>query len=160
MVSYVLEMKYVHCSEKFINMPTLALEDRGGYLKKAARKIGDINKVILLVKEDRSGLYLAGTDYDIRFGAIEGQNNVEGFPEWRKLRRIQEIMLHDQCFSSVNVDNMTSFSLKPPELLSVNSPVDYLSFFWDKKGLRAVRNEYVLVSITEQYVKMNVYKSL
>ena len=161
MVSYILEMKRVCCLEKFVNIPTLALEDRGGYLKKAVRKIGDINRAILYVNEDRSSPYPAGTDYGVRFGAIEGRNNVEGFPEWRKLRRMQEIMLYDQCFSSVTVDNMTSFSLRPPELLFVDSPVDYLSwFFWDKKGLRAVRNKGVLVSITEQHVKMNAYESL
>jgi hypothetical protein len=130
MVSYILEMKRVRCSEKFVNIPTLALEDRGGYLKKAVRKIGDINRAILYVNEDRNSPYPAGTDYGIRFGAIEGRNNVEGFPEWRKIRRTQEIMLYDQCFSSVTVDNMTSFSLRPPELLFVDSPVDYLSWFF------------------------------
>eukprot|EP00957_Ditylum_brightwellii_P039728 3006124-Ditylum_brightwellii.AAC.1 len=68
-------MKRVHCSEKFVNIPTLALEDRGGYLKKVVRKIGDINRVILFVNEDRNSPYPAGTDYGIRFGAIEGRNN-------------------------------------------------------------------------------------
>eukprot|EP00957_Ditylum_brightwellii_P061417 4661978-Ditylum_brightwellii.AAC.1 len=62
-------MKCVHCSEKFVDTPTLTLEDR-----------------------DRSSPCPAGTDYDIRFGAIQGRNNVERFPEWRKLRRIQEII--------------------------------------------------------------------
>eukprot|EP00957_Ditylum_brightwellii_P203405 15334466-Ditylum_brightwellii.AAC.1 len=84
--------------------------------EKAVRKIGDINRAILLVNKDRSSPYPAGTTYGIRFGAIEGQNNVEGFPEWRKLRRMMEILLYDQCFSSVAVDNMTSLSLRPPEL--------------------------------------------
>eukprot|EP00957_Ditylum_brightwellii_P200520 15286851-Ditylum_brightwellii.AAC.1 len=79
-------MKCVCCSEKFVDTPTLPLEDRGGYLKKAARKTGDINRAILFVNEDRSSPFPAGTDYDITFGAIEGQNNVEGFPEWRKLK--------------------------------------------------------------------------
>eukprot|EP00957_Ditylum_brightwellii_P058678 4449800-Ditylum_brightwellii.AAC.1 len=55
--------------------------------------MGDINKATLFVNEDRSSLYPASTDYDIRFGAIEGQSNVEGFPEWRILRRIQDIIL-------------------------------------------------------------------
>eukprot|EP00957_Ditylum_brightwellii_P065737 4986787-Ditylum_brightwellii.AAC.1 len=80
------------------------------------RDIGDINRAMWVVNEDRSSPFPAGTDYDIRFGAIEGQNNVEGFPEWRKLTRIQEIMLYEQCFS-VTVDNMTSFILRPPEPL-------------------------------------------
>eukprot|EP00957_Ditylum_brightwellii_P004493 341536-Ditylum_brightwellii.AAC.1 len=79
-------MKRVSCSEKFVNIPTLSLEDRGGYLKKVVRKISDINSAILFVNEDRSSPYPAGTDYDIRFGTIEGRNNIEGFPEWRKLR--------------------------------------------------------------------------
>eukprot|EP00957_Ditylum_brightwellii_P063001 4781467-Ditylum_brightwellii.AAC.1 len=74
-------MKHVCCSEKFVNIPTLALEDRGGYLEKAVRKIGAINRAILCVNEDRSSPFPDGTDYGIRFGAIEGQNNVEGFPE-------------------------------------------------------------------------------
>eukprot|EP00957_Ditylum_brightwellii_P143588 10939418-Ditylum_brightwellii.AAC.1 len=73
-------MKRVCCSEKFVNILTLALEDRGGYLKKAVRKIGDINRAMLYVNEDRSSPYLAGTDYGTRFGAIEGRNNVKGFP--------------------------------------------------------------------------------
>eukprot|EP00957_Ditylum_brightwellii_P104976 8001035-Ditylum_brightwellii.AAC.1 len=34
MASYILEMKRVRCLEKFVNITTLALEDRGGYLKK------------------------------------------------------------------------------------------------------------------------------
>eukprot|EP00957_Ditylum_brightwellii_P087451 6656908-Ditylum_brightwellii.AAC.1 len=127
-------MKCVCCSEKFVNILTLALEDRGGYLKKVVKKIGDINKAILFVNEDRSCPYLAGTDYGIRFGAKAGRNNAEGFPEWRKLRRMQGIMPYDQCFSSVTVDNMTSFNVRPPELLFVDSPVDYSSWvFWDKK---------------------------
>eukprot|EP00957_Ditylum_brightwellii_P189212 14402292-Ditylum_brightwellii.AAC.1 len=129
-VSYILEIKRIHCSEKFMNILTLSLEDRGGYLKKAMRKIGDINRVILFVNKDRSSPYPAGTDYDNRFGAIEGQNNAEGCPEWKKLRRMQAIMLYDQCFSSVTVDNMTSVSLRPPELLFVDSLVDYLSWFF------------------------------
>eukprot|EP00957_Ditylum_brightwellii_P177781 13542163-Ditylum_brightwellii.AAC.1 len=79
-------MKCVCCSEKFVHIPTLALEDKGGYLKKAVRKIGDINRAILSVNEDRGSPYLAGTDYGIRFGVIEGRNNVKGFSEWRKLR--------------------------------------------------------------------------
>eukprot|EP00957_Ditylum_brightwellii_P001491 116142-Ditylum_brightwellii.AAC.1 len=61
-------MKRVHCFEKFVNIPIL----------------------------DKSSPYPAVTDYSIRFGAIEGQNNVDRFPEWRKLRRMQEIMLYDQ----------------------------------------------------------------
>eukprot|EP00957_Ditylum_brightwellii_P043987 3338359-Ditylum_brightwellii.AAC.1 len=44
MVLYILEIKRVPCSEKFLNIPTLALEDRGGYLKKAVTKIGNINR--------------------------------------------------------------------------------------------------------------------
>eukprot|EP00957_Ditylum_brightwellii_P144043 10975653-Ditylum_brightwellii.AAC.1 len=92
MESYILEMKRVCCSEKFVNIPTLTLEDRGGYLKKAVRKIGDTNRAILFVNEDRSSPYPAATDYGIRFGAIEGRGIVKGFPEWRKLRRMQEIM--------------------------------------------------------------------
>eukprot|EP00957_Ditylum_brightwellii_P044026 3341065-Ditylum_brightwellii.AAC.2 len=67
-------------------------------------------------------IFEKGTEEN-RLGAIEGQNNVEGFLEWRKLTIMQEIMLYDQCFISVTVDNMTSFSLRPPELLFVDSPV-------------------------------------
>eukprot|EP00957_Ditylum_brightwellii_P105958 8082168-Ditylum_brightwellii.AAC.1 len=92
MVSYILEIKCACCSEKFVNIPTLPLEDRGGYLKRAVMKIGNINRAILFVNKDRSRPFPAGTDYGIRFGDIEEQNNVEGFPEWRKLTKMQEIM--------------------------------------------------------------------
>eukprot|EP00957_Ditylum_brightwellii_P063631 4830399-Ditylum_brightwellii.AAC.1 len=85
-------MKHVCCSEKFVNIPTLPLEERGGYLEKSVRKIGDINRAILFMNEDRGSPCPDGTDYGIRFGAIEGRNNVKGFPEWMKLRRMQEIM--------------------------------------------------------------------
>eukprot|EP00957_Ditylum_brightwellii_P064907 4924237-Ditylum_brightwellii.AAC.1 len=70
-------MKHICCSEGLVNIPTLPLEGRGGYLKREMRKIGDINRAILFVNKDGSRPFPAGTDYDIRFGAIEGQNNVE-----------------------------------------------------------------------------------
>eukprot|EP00957_Ditylum_brightwellii_P124614 9497412-Ditylum_brightwellii.AAC.1 len=45
--------------KKFVNIPTLALEDRGRYLKKAVRERGDINRAILFVNKDRSSSYPA-----------------------------------------------------------------------------------------------------
>eukprot|EP00957_Ditylum_brightwellii_P168172 12802432-Ditylum_brightwellii.AAC.1 len=84
----------------FVSIPSLPLEDRGGLKKALARKIDNIDNVIMFVHQHRNSHHPAGTDYGLKFGALKEWNDCIFIPQWRKLSRMQEIMLCDQCFSS------------------------------------------------------------
>ena len=54
---------------------------------------------------------------------------VHDLPAWRKLTRNQEILVSDTRESNETLDNMSVFSLRPPELLCIKSVKQYCQWF-------------------------------
>ena len=73
------------------------------------------------------------------------RNYVSNLPLWRKLTRNQQILVADIRESNETLDNMSQFSLRPPELLCIKSVKCYSQWF------SVSRNEHSADRLVEIY---------
>ena len=154
MLSFILQVQRVRCTETFVDIPTMPLEDRGGLRKAPMLHFG--------TAEEASKFVSHGTETSELFGSIEGRELLQFQNTWRALLQSQETMLRDQFCAKVSVDNLTRFGLRPPELMFVDSQVDYHKcFFQDRlQKLKIKRTtDGVRITITQQFVNQDVMKS-
>ncbi len=103
---WVLGLPYVMTNMKFIKVQNVAPENR--YVKYSSGKT-DAKKRI--------------------FSKCDFRENCVGLPQFKRLSVNQKVMLDDYITSGENLDVMSSFSLRPPELLFVDSVEQYFSWF-------------------------------
>eukprot|EP00978_Attheya_sp_CCMP212_P016917 scaffold44688_cov58-Attheya_sp.AAC.1 len=113
----LFNVKKVHMSARFVKVPTLPLEERPGHIV-ASRKRAN---------SDFGGS--EATD-DSRGGAVDvvRVRNDCRFPRWRQFTDWQVTILLDRLsVASVSMDQLSIFSIRPPELLPLKDPGLYLS---------------------------------
>ena len=96
----MLNYPQIHTDMVFENVPTLPLENRAGVECKVNRKNQD--------SICNDGDEILSLSYQIR--------ETKGFPPWRQHRDEELLVLQGLFNSSISVDKITKFSVRPPEL--------------------------------------------
>jgi hypothetical protein len=159
-IGLILKYPQVRCSETFIRIPTVPLEDRPGVKKRPKLCFQDACTATRFVHDDSNDISSAASP-------IEYRQNLRTLGIDRKFTSTELIIIRDQLCAPVSIDNMTSFGIRPPELRFVNSPTDYLcSFIIRKESLKKVdiinddgTKSKRLQSITERDLHFDLFKS-
>ena len=138
----IFSSQTVFCSAKFVNISTVSLEHRPGIMTvKRLRKYREND-------DDFGESFVDGNSANhqrlqnapcdpirgtvVTFSvppSIEVRKKFEVSQPWRQFTPAQQRHIIDNCNVNVNVDTVTMFSVRPPELFFVNNYVDYLLFF-------------------------------
>ena len=105
MLQLLLGYEQVHCNIEFVRVPTTLMQERRGL-----ERIRPIDK-LRGVRGNRP--------LDIDDGKLPTIALREDLPGWRQHSDYQKMVLKDLMFSPVNVDKITVFSLRPPELIGI-----------------------------------------
>ena len=107
---------------QYIHVSTHPMEERKGFDKKApVEKINDARE---RANEDP---FLTPQDVlDVSLPVISLRQDL---PVWRHFSNCQEVMIKDNIFSTITVDKITRFSIRPPELRSFDLVSKYFSWF-------------------------------
>ena len=126
MLQVMLKYPQVHTDMNFVNISTLPLEQRAG--------IETRNKGFHMDRDIEDGADLTPLSYKIR---IEKK-----FPDWRKHQEIELISIQGSVQENISVDNITSFSVRPPELRHIfNSVGNYFRWFHVGKNGQGIIGE-------------------
>lgn len=106
---------------EFVNIPTIPLELRSGVRIEKKRQAKD-------------GVHIGSLTDDIR--------RTKGVEEWRQHRENELLMIDDLQNSKISIDNITLFSLRPPELREIiKKPGQYFRWFQVRK--RVMKGQHV-----------------
>ena len=75
-------------------------------------------------KECRPGIKMKNLCKNVNADAFTDRH---GLPQWRQFSSAQKTLIKLSVESNVSLDNVTAFSLRPPELMFIRNPKDY---FW------------------------------
>ena len=119
--SQLLGYPQVYTNLEYVDITTVPMEDRPG---------ADCVKPITLFQNLARAV--TGPD-DVStsdvIAAYKVRNDIMRLPEWRKISRLQELILKDSLFSPVSVDKITIFGVRPPELAFVGHVGKYFRWF-------------------------------
>ena len=108
MTWFLLDLDFVATNVDFVNASTFAPEHRHGIVRsKSVNREKFMNET----------------------GELKLLSNRLDLPDWRRFQHSQAMMVHDMITSNFAIDSTTAFSLRAPELLSVNSLKSYLKWF-------------------------------
>lgn len=130
---HLLKSPEVYCSESFVSIPSLPLEDRRGVKTTAHfefHKAADAKEYVHQTFDRESATGIANVD--ARHDSVRGREALK-LPTWRQFNTNEQMILRDQLCAHVSMDNLTWFSIRPPELRCINMQRDYIQcFFWKK----------------------------
>jgi len=72
-------------------------------------------------------------DVGFVFPSYAVRERLRGMPTWRKHGAMEQLTYTDRCFSGENVDSVTVFSLRPPELRWCREQANYARWFYRSK---------------------------
>ena len=137
-VSWMLDLPSVITTMDFVSVPSVPLENRGGViLKRKNRTIANAN---------RPGI--------TNEGAAVIRENMTNLPNHRLFTRSQKTVLDSLSKTPFSTDKVTVFSVRPPELLFVDSLRMYFRCFVREK-LPCKKGENVNV----KFLKLNISDS-
>ena len=100
---FVLNFPYVYCSKEFVRCSTLPRENRGGIVK----------------RREKEGPGFETNELSSFANSIPGN-----FTDSQKL------LILDLTTSKFHADKISVFGIRPPELLVIDSPLEYFKFFY------------------------------
>lgn len=133
-VSKLLGVRQVHMSGKFVQVPSVPLEEHPGVLVHSPS--GDGAAMV--------GGNICGKIWDIAEGGkligVEVRTEL-CLPVRRCFTNSQRMVMADQLFNKVSVDGITAFSVRPPALRFVRKVCDYLCWFSRRGHVKAKKME-------------------
>lgn len=127
-ISQILSFKTVFCSEKFVCVSTVSLEQRPAVFTKRPNN----DESAGTARRNRSAPVepISGSGH-IYTGppSIEKRKDFEKCCKWRQFSRKQQLQINDNFSLNISVDSVTMFSCRPPELFFIGNYVDYLIYF-------------------------------
>ena len=111
-----------YTSIEYIHVSTHPMEERKGFDRVAP--IDKINDARL--RRDENPYETVEDLLDASIPAISCRDTL---PTWRRFSQNQEITIKDNLFSSISVDKITRFSLRPPELRCFDVVSNYFAWF-------------------------------
>ena len=138
-VSWMLQLPTVLTTLDFVSVPTVALENRGGVILKRKNNTQSRSNVPGVANE----------------GPAEIRQHHLNFPSHRLFTRGQKIVLESVNKTPFSTDKVTVFSLRPPELLFVNTLKLY--YRWFKREKLAGKRETVNVRFLKSDVRESTW---
>ena len=138
-VSWMLQLPTVITTLDFVSVPTVALENRGGVILKRKNNTQSRSNVPGVANE----------------GPAEIRQHHLNFPSHRLFTRGQKIVLESVNKTPFSTDKVTVFSLRPPELLFVNTLKLY--YRWFKREKLAGKRETVNVRFLKSDVRESTW---
>ncbi len=151
-VATLLGYPQVNTNIKFIHIPTTPLAERA-----AVTKYSDYSKQNYLSNcndiDDFDAKDIVPQYY------IRNIKLKYDLPLWRQYTDYETLLLKDQMFSNLSIDNVTYFGMRPPELRFVRSIKLYFKWFSFKK-LKCKNTFSDQVSFLDNVININVHKTM
>ena len=126
---HLLQSKEVYCSETFVSIPSVPLEDRCGVKRSPTLEFDNAADTENFVYH---GNAVGMEDVAAMPDSVNGRKRLN-LPPWRQFTSSEETILRDQLCAAVSIDNLTWYSIRPPELRFIENSRDYIQcFFWKK----------------------------
>ncbi len=139
----------VYTDLKFIEIPTIPLAERCAIEKEAEiRKIKKMDKDINIDDFDSGDII---PQFYIRNIALKNS-----LPIWRQYTNSEALLIKDQMFSNLSVDNITAFGVRPPELRFVKHIKLYYKWFYFEKSDIKGKTFSSQVSILQNIIKDDI----
>eukprot|EP00978_Attheya_sp_CCMP212_P041815 scaffold244588_cov43-Attheya_sp.AAC.4 len=116
----LFQIPRVHMSEHFVKYPNVPFEERPGFIVRKRKVETNVQNTC----EGRPPDDYGGGVLD----SVAVRTKLD-LPEWRQLTKYQKMTLNDRFGTSISLDLITIFSVRPPELLAVMDPSLYVTSF-------------------------------
>jgi predicted GIY-YIG superfamily endonuclease len=153
--SMLLGYPQVYTDIKFIHIPTVPLAERC-----AIEKGAQIKKIF----KGRNFVYTKVDDLDP--GEILPQYFVRNIflqdilPKWRQYTKSESLIMIDQMFSNLSIDNVTTFGMRPPELRFIRHIKMYYRWFYFKTSTIVSNTFSNQVKMYENFIKTDLIDTM
>ena len=136
LISIILEYPQIYSTISFIHVPTVPLVERSGmilrpFLMRIAPSEAEKANIRTTRPTDlNSGSTIVG--HDLR------NVQLQQIPQWRRISPFEAIYVKDFMLSPFNVDAITRFGLRPPELRFVRNPKLFFRWFFYGQRFKSI----------------------
>ena len=153
----LMHEKEIDSNARYVSVPTVPLENRGGVVIKPKREIRDassVESVNRFVQLGISGTFSIGSP-----PSILARNELR-LPSWRQFTDSQKIEIRDALYSKASSCNVKSFSIRPPEFLFIDSLSHFTQYCYNKPcTTKTIKVGNRSVSPSLQLLKKNIDQS-
>ena len=154
-MSLTLKVAQVHTNAEFIHMPSCSLEFRSGLeITEPCTKrciIKDFHKLPQQIEAAASERN-EGLETPCQFVREQREFSVE-----RQFTWLQQQIMRDYLLSPYKLDNLTMFSIRPPELSFIKNPNRYMQYFTHSAAIKNCTNSKKFV---ENNLSKNMYRCM
>ena len=158
MISVILGYDQVYTNLSFFQVPTVPFEERQAVERKRPYLRLKDEGVIPPHSHPKGPEDLEPGNV-IPSYKVRNIEKVGKLPIWRRLSDVESLILRDQCLSPLNVDAITIFGIRPPELRFIAQPKLYFRWFYRCPKSKHGANFHKVLTNTRNHIQQNLQKT-